>query len=89
MLNATQWAAPCMKGGAGSARMSPRTARATTSGELAAGSAWYSAARKMSSWRHSTPLGMPVVPPGVEDVEVVRREALAARRGSASASACS
>ena len=62
MVSAAQWAAPCMKGGVGSTRGPPRRARSTTAAALAQPRG-ARAARKMSSWRHRTPLGMPVVPP--------------------------
>ena len=57
---AFQWAAPCMNGGAGRARRVERRAPSTSCSVV-----WSiprHAARK-SAWRHSTPLGMPVVPP--------------------------
>ena len=59
-LIAFQWAAPCMNGGAARARRSEVAARATS---------WSSDcvtprhATRKSACRHSTPLGMPVVPP--------------------------
>ena len=64
---ATQWAVPCMNGQAGSMRPPPlRAASAMSSGFSMPGPPGFppcSAPKKMSSWRHSTPLGMPVVPP--------------------------
>ena len=61
-------AAPCISGATGNITIDPRvTARsATSSGELTGvptGSAPPMPAKKMSSWRHITPFGMPVVPP--------------------------
>ena len=78
---ADQCAAPCMKGGDGSTRSPalPATARATigssdsNSSPLCACVCPPRAVTKISACRQSTPFGMPVVPPGVEDVEVVRR----------------
>ena len=47
------------------------------------------AAKKMSSWRHSTPLGSPVVPPGVDAVEVAAERAAKSRPSGDWASASS
>ena len=69
MVNASQWALECMNGGHGSAVMPGRITRgASSSGDAmklpsAIGSPPPIPAKKMSSWRHSTPFGMPVVPP--------------------------
>jgi hypothetical protein len=59
---AFQWAAPCMKGAAGNVRSDPprRAAVATMSALVPVTPR--QVARK-SPWRHSTPFGMPVVPP--------------------------
>ena len=69
MVNASQCALECMKGGHGRAVMPGRITRvASSSGDAmtlpsARASPPPMAAKKMSSWRHSTPFGMPVVPP--------------------------
>src|SRR5665213_1662751 len=66
---ANQCPAACMNGGTASAVIPGRSTRsANSSGRVmwlpdANGSPPPMAAKKMSSWRHSTPLGMPVVPP--------------------------
>ena len=67
-LKASQWPAPCMNGGAGSSRAPPLLAASTTCSRLShsppvARFRPPMAPTKMSAWRHSTPLGMPVVPP--------------------------
>ena len=69
-MKAAHWAAPCMRGAAVAMVKVPTvssTRSARSSGD-AGGSASpmadrSMAAKKMSSWRHITPLGMPVVPP--------------------------
>ena len=66
---ASQCPAACMKGGMASAVTPGRSTRSASSSgrEMwlpeANGSPPPMAAKKMSSWRHRTPLGMPVVPP--------------------------
>ena len=67
-LKAIQWAAPCMNGAAGISLAPPLRGVSTISSRSAHSSpvpSWRPprAAGKMSPWRHSTPLGMPVVPP--------------------------
>ena len=60
------WAAPCMSGATimlGRAKSSGRLFSLISSGEVRGPQADERAAEKMSSWRHITPLGMPVVPP--------------------------
>jgi hypothetical protein len=60
-----QWPAPCMNGGATRAR-SPapeRLASVTTSSRVVAVLDPPKHSAQASAWRHSTPLGMPVVPP--------------------------
>ena len=66
---ASQWALACMNGGTGRATM-PKSRRreGSSPGSVMALPIWSGspppmAAKKMSSWRHSTPLGAPVVPP--------------------------
>ncbi len=69
-MKAAHWAAPCISGAAVAMVRVPAvslTRSARASGD-AGGSARpmaerSMAAKKMSSWRHMTPLGMPVVPP--------------------------
>ena len=64
------WAFPCMSGATTSIGTRPAssvfTRPASSSGEVIGGAPQPPppmAAKKMSSWRHMTPLGMPVVPP--------------------------
>ena len=69
-MKAAHWAAPCMRGAAVAMVRVPAdsSTRAARSSGAAGGSARpmaerSMAAKKMSSCRHITPLGMPVVPP--------------------------
>ena len=67
VMNAIQWAVPCMNGHAGRHRVRPACAlSAICSGDSMAWPAKSpppNAPKKMSSWRHMTPFGIPVVPP--------------------------
>ncbi len=67
VVNAIQCAVPCMKGHAGRQRVRPAAALSAISSGAAmarpAKSPPPKAPKKMSSWRHMTPFGMPVVPP--------------------------
>src|SRR5438105_5023780 len=65
-MNDASWAAPCMSGAIGKVALGSRAfaCSATCSGLVAgwpAGSPPPMPEKKMSSWRHITPLGMPVV----------------------------
>ena len=66
-MNAIQCAVPCMNGHAGRQRVRPAIALSLiASGRSIAAPAKSpppKAPKKMSSWRHMTPFGMPVVPP--------------------------
>ena len=71
MLKAAHCAAPCMNGGIIRIDIAPAD-RAGLLGELVVGRGEACSLpqgrppiddRKMSCWRHSTPFGMPVVPP--------------------------
>ena len=67
-MNDASWAAPCMSGAIGKVALGSRDIAwsASCSGRSAgwpAGSPPPMPEKKMSSWRHITPLGMPVVPP--------------------------
>ena len=64
------WPAPCISGAAGS--ITPGPALSAARSRSASGRSTFSllyasmpphSAKKMSSWRHITPFGMPVVPP--------------------------
>ena len=67
MLHMPHWAAPCMSGATirqGRAKSSGRDLLLDLLGLAeSAPQAAERAAKKMSSWRHITPFGMPVVPP--------------------------
>ena len=67
VVNAIQCAVPCMNGQAGRQRVRPASAFSAICSGLAialpAKSPPPNAPKKMSSWRHMTPFGIPVVPP--------------------------
>ena len=72
--------APCMSGGMDDRRRARSAATGRSSRSRPSGAVTRSlvntsmpppSAKYTSSWRHITPLGMPVVPPGVEQVDVV------------------
>jgi hypothetical protein len=58
---AFQWAAPCMNGADGRVRSPARRAAPAT--RSASDAVTPNAVARKSPWRHSVPLGMPVVPP--------------------------
>ncbi len=66
-LNAIQCAVPCMNGQIGTQRVRGCRHRSSISSGVAIGAppppAPAIAPKKRSTWRHITPLGMPVVPP--------------------------
>ena len=66
-LKALNAAVPCMSGAAGTATGPGLVVRARSAWRSCSapigGFAVASSTPKMSSWRHMTPLGMPVVPP--------------------------
>ena len=67
-IQAAHWAEPCMRGAAGIMPMEGRSVAlpAISSGAEIGSCPTLpppSAAKKRSSWRHITPLGIPVVPP--------------------------
>ena len=66
VLIAIQWAVPCMKGHAGRQRVVPPPAMTRSpmdSGVSSGVTPPAIAEKRMSSFRHMTPLGIPVVPP--------------------------